>query len=175
VIRRSALAGGLTLVLAACGSAPTGAATGTPPAGVPGTAGIGGSASPTAGASGSSSSPGPGTGAKPTVNLMLTGWKAITATGSVGECRLGKDAAGVVTKFNYQALEADVAGLGGGLYFSEGNNGFVTIKWIPSASVGFINIADVKGVSGDHKSITVDVDLGGGPGTEHVAGTIACP
>lgn len=114
------------------------------------------------------------TKALPTVDLTLSGVYPVVVKGTAGICTLLKDSAGIAIRFGFGAVEADYTGLGDGLFVSEGNNGFVTIKWLV-ASVGFINIADVKGVSADHHSITIDADLGGRPGTEHVKGTISCP
>jgi hypothetical protein len=115
------------------------------------------------------------TKALPAVDLVLSGGIAVTAKGTKGQCTLGKDAAGKVIIFGFNAVEADYPGLGGGLYINEGNNGFVTTKWIPDASTGFINGPDQKGVSADHHSITIDIDLGGGKAKEHLKGTITCP
>ena len=112
------------------------------------------------------------TKALPTVDLVLSGKYAVVAKGTAGTCTLGKDLAGMVLSFGFGAVEADYPGLKDGLYVSEGNNGYVTIKWLVNATTGFINSADQKGVSADHHSITIDVDLGP---TEHIKGTIACP
>jgi hypothetical protein len=108
------------------------------------------------------------------VDVDLTGWKTVAMHGSAGHCMLGMNG-GKAVAFGFQALEADYPGLGNGIYISEDSQGYATIKWLPDSATGFINIKDVSSVSPDHHSITLDVDLGGGPATEHMKGTIACP
>lgn len=110
------------------------------------------------------------------VDLRFTGPIALVANGTAGTCQLGKDASGIVTKFGFSASGTDYPGLGDGFFVEEGNNGFVTVKLLAGAGANFINIQDIQNaVSADHKSITLDADLGGGSATEHVAGTIVCP
>lgn len=112
------------------------------------------------------------TKALPTVDLVLSGAIAVIAKGTKGQCTLGKDSTGKVVAFGFNAVEADYAGLGQGLYIAGSSNGFVNIKWIVNASTGFLNSAAQKGVSADLHSVTIDVALGP---TEHIKGTIACP
>ncbi len=114
------------------------------------------------------------TKALPAVDLVLSGDFAVVAKGTAGQCTLGTDSAGNAVNFGFGAVEADYPGLGQGLYVSEGNDGYVTIKWLVDANTAFLNMRDIKGVSTDHHSITIDTDLGGG-GNEHLKGTITCP
>lgn len=116
------------------------------------------------------------TTSKPAVDLTFTGVSSFVAKGTAGQCTLGKDAAGNVVNFGFGATQADYPGLGDGFYVSEGPAGFLTIKWLASAGVGYLNFGDiVNAISADHHSVTLDADIKGSPGTEHVAGTIVCP
>jgi hypothetical protein len=110
------------------------------------------------------------------VDLTLSGPLAVTAKGNAGQCQLGRDGSGTVRTFGFGATGADYPGLADGLFVSEGGNGFVTVKLLGGSAGSFINVADIQhAVSADHKSVTLDVDLGSGDLREHVAGTISCP
>lgn len=170
-----AIAAGILVAaaLGACASPSAGGPTGAPASSVA----TAGPASPgaTAGA-GTAAPPATAKPAKvPSVDLVMSGVASITLHGTAGTCTIGT-MGGTPTKFGFQAVEADYAGLGNGLYIEEGNGGYVTIKWLPNATIGYINIADIKGaVSADHLSITLDHDIKGSPGVEHLKGTITCP
>jgi hypothetical protein len=154
------------LGLAACAAAP--AAT-TSPTVASGSVG----ASATAVASSAAATPSAAQG--PTVDLTLTGAVKASINEPVGECMPGYDAAGKVSRFNYQVTGADVPALGTGLYISEGNQRDVTVKLLVSSNAGFINSRNLpNAVSTDHKSVTIDTDLGGS-GTVHISGTVTCP
>lgn len=122
----------------------------------------------------------PGTVAPPkqaSVNLAMTGWKTIDVEGTAGTCKIGRNADGTPGQFVFQALETDYPGLGDGLYIEEGvPGGLVTIKWLVDSTTGFLNMENIAGaVSADHLSISLDHDIAGRPGTEHIEGTITCP
>jgi hypothetical protein len=154
-------------LLAACSSAGGPAATGGAPSGAAA------SSAPTDATATQAPTGAPATkagGTGPVVDLTLSGWKSITMHGSAGTC------IGSAAGFGFQAVEADYAGLGDGFYITEGGDGYTTIKWLAPGNYGFINIADIKdAVSADHKTITLDHDIKGGPGTEHIKGTVTCP
>jgi len=110
------------------------------------------------------------TAALPTVDLTFSGPFAFTAKGSTGRCDLGKDSTGAVTTFGFQATDADYPGLGDGFFVSEASGGSVVLKLL--AGSGGLNTGQGVTVSPDHKSATLDADLGNG---EQVAGSIVCP
>jgi hypothetical protein len=148
----------LTLVVAACAG--------------PAAPAVSSSASATASAtsSGAPSSTPAATAALPTVDLTFSGPFAFTAKGSTGRCDLGKDSTGAVTTFGFQATDADYPGLGDGFFVSEDGGGSVVLKLL--AGSGGLNTGQGVTVSPDHKSATLDADLGNG---EQVVGSIVCP
>jgi len=111
----------------------------------------------------------------PTVDLTLSGWKSITMKGSAGTCQLATNG-GVPVGFGFVATDADYAGLGDGLYIN-GTGASVSIKWYAPQNNGFVSgPADKLGtVASDNRSIVLEGDLRGSPGTEHFSGTITCP
>ncbi|HEV2007000.1 MAG TPA: hypothetical protein VGQ85_10335, partial [Candidatus Limnocylindrales bacterium] len=113
-------------------------------------------------------------GSKAIVDLTLSGAASVTAKGSAGHCELGKDASGNVAAFGFSATESDYPGLASGLFISEAAGGSVTIKWLQSASVGYLNTGQGAVVSADHKSVTLNSDLGGAVPL-HLAGSVICP
>ncbi len=123
-------------------------------------------------ASASSSSSAAASPASPAVDLTLSGPLAVAAKGSAGQCQLGRDGSGTVNNFGFAATGADYPGLGDGLFVSEGNSGYVTVKLLGGS--GGINTVP-NAVSADHKSVSLDVDLSSGDVPEHIAGTISCP
>jgi hypothetical protein len=164
------LIGLITLAaLSACSSTPGAGPTATAGPGSTATAAPGATPVPTAAATASAST------ALPAVDLTLSGPYSVVAKGTAGQCTPLKDSSGAIAFFGFGAVEADYPGLGQGLYFSEGKPGNVSVKWWVTATTGFFSMAEIKGVSTDHHSLTIDADLEGPSGTEHVKGTVSCP
>ena len=120
------------------------------------------------------SPPVPAVGQPAAVDLAFTGTLVFVAKGPGGSCTPGKGTDGAVT-FGFEASDVDFPGLGSSFSASESRRDYVGIKWIVDPNRAFGNTAATKiTLSPDHHSIQLDTDLGG-PGPEHVKGTITCP
>jgi hypothetical protein len=112
------------------------------------------------------------------VDLVFTGTLPLTAKGAAGQCTLGHSTADDSVVFGFQAIEADYPGLGDGLYLNEDIGSHrLTLKWASAVAPSLADLAEGQGVtySSDHKSITIDADIGSIDKPEHLSGTITCP
>lgn len=106
-----------------------------------------------------------------TVDLTFTGKYNATAKGTAG-C---KNVVGDGQTFFWQAGEHDYPGLYDGVQIAElAAKDAIDIKWIIRGPITFVS-ADPIPYSGDGHTVTVDADLTGDTGVEHVTGTVTCP
>lgn len=111
------------------------------------------------------------------VDLVFSGTKSLIAKGTAGQCGSGRNVTDGSRIFGFGATEADYPGLGpNGFYLSEDTHG-LSYKWFIDSGLAYA--AYFPGgatLSSDHKSITIDADLGGpAQPAEHLKGTISCP
>ena len=155
------------LALAACSSTPAGSTAASAQASV----GAGGSSAATAAPSLAGVS----------VDLVFTGTLPLTAKGTAGQCSLGHNPADGSVVFGFIAREADYPGLGDGLSMSEeldpSRAHRLNLNWLSAVAPSRADLAEGQGVtySSDHKSITIDADIGSTGTPEHLSGTISCP
>ena len=116
------------------------------------------------------------------VDLVFTGWRAVTAKGTAGVCSQVHFPSGALG-FLYRATVADYAGLGTGFNITEGSPGSVDLKWAIGSGLGYASPAG-SGIqlSADDHTVTLDLDLTpvhpsglAAPGPEHAKGTVTCP
>jgi hypothetical protein len=113
----------------------------------------------------------PSTVALPSVNLRFSGPISATANGPAGQCHL-LEVDGQVTRFGFSSAEG--ADFGFGFTAAEEPASLVTLT-VTSGGATYSVSGVAFAVSVDHRSITIDADLVGPTGTEHVKGTIGCP
>ena len=160
------------MALAACSSTPASSSAASAQASVGG----GGSSASTA----PTSTPDPSKGTV-SVDLVFTGTLPLTAKGTAGQCSLGHNPADGSVVFGFIAREADYPGLGDGLTMSENLDPSrahrLTLVWLSVVAPSRADLAEGQGVtySSDHKSITIDADIGRTDTPEHLSGTISCP
>jgi hypothetical protein len=161
------------LALAACSSTPGSSTTASAQASLGGGGSVAASTAPTA-------TPAPSKGTV-SVDLVFTGTLPLTAKGTAGQCSLGHNPADGSVVFGFIAREADYPGLGDGLSMSENLDPSrahrLSVVWLSPVAPSRADLAEGQGVtySSDHKSITIDADIGSTATPEHLSGTISCP
>jgi hypothetical protein len=161
------------LALAACSSTPASSSAASAQASVGGGGSLAASTAPTA-------TPAPSKGTV-SVDLVFSGTKSLTAKGKAGQCSIGHNPADGSVVFGFIAREADYPGLGDGLTMSENLDPSrahrLTLVWLSVVAPSRADLAEGQGVtySSDHKSITIDADIGRTDTPEHLSGTISCP
>jgi hypothetical protein len=159
------------MALAAC----NGTSAGSTAASAQASVGAGGSVAATTGPSASAVS-----GSSVAVDLVFSGTLAFTAKGTAGQCSLGHSTADGSVLFGFIAREADYPGLGDGLSVNENEDiggHRLILNWLSAVAPARADLAEGQGVtySSDHKSITIDADIGSTDKPEHLSGTISCP
>ena len=160
------------MALAACNGTPAGSTAASARASLGAGGSLAASTAPTA-------TPAPSTGTV-AVDLVFTGTLPLTAKGTAGQCSLGHNPADGSILFGFIAREADYPGFGDGLSVNEGGDPGshrLILNWLSAVAPGRADLAEGQGVtySSDHKSITIDADIGSTGTPEHLSGTISCP
>jgi hypothetical protein len=106
------------------------------------------------------------------VALTFTGPVQVAVEDKTGSCGLFATGEGGTSPFGFMTAVDDSAGPG----FSalELAPGLLTLT-LSTTSDTFEASGVAGALSEDHKTITIDADLIGETGTEHVIGTVACP
>ena len=115
------------------------------------------------------------------MNLVFSGWRAVTAKGSAGRCSLAPLPDGSMG-FLFNATDTDYPGLGTGVMIQEVAGKVATLNWFIGAGIGYTNKGGPAiSVSPDHHTVTLDLALvpvhssaTAAPGPEHATGTVTC-